>query len=199
MYSSQIRIGRIRTSRREITDITKAWAVLSLAFAILLGGTASIAKLFVSFLFSAVTIGIAFLFHEIAHKLTAQHYGCFAEFRSFDGMLFLALVMSFFGFIFAAPGAVFISGPVGRRRNGMISAAGPLTNLLLALVFLATIYVFGLNLLNQYGFMINSWLALFNLIPFGGFDGVKILKWNKAVYGSMALAAVAFLIVQGVL
>ncbi len=30
--------------------------------------------------------------------------------------------------------------------------------------------------------MINAWLALFNLIPFMGFDGHKIFEWNKPTY-----------------
>ena len=30
---------------------------------------------------SILTIGVGFLFHEIAHKLVAQRYGCWAEFR----------------------------------------------------------------------------------------------------------------------
>jgi Zn-dependent protease len=32
------------------------------------------------------------------------------------------------------------------------------------------------------GFIINSWLALFNMIPFWQFDGAKVFKWNKPVY-----------------
>jgi len=35
---------------------------------------------------SLFTLGIGFLLHELAHKFVAQRYGCFAEFRSFDGV-----------------------------------------------------------------------------------------------------------------
>ena len=192
----KIRIGSFTSSRIEIRDIIKAWFIISLAFAILLRGS----ELQFSYIFiiSALTVGIGFLFHELAHKITAQHYGCDAEFRSFDTMLILALIMSFFGFIIAAPGAVFISGPVGRKRNGKISAAGPLMNLVLAFIFLIVLLVTTNKILltiSNYGFMINSWLALFNMLPFGNFDGVKVLKWNKVVYFSMVAVAFIFIII----
>jgi len=32
------------------------------------------------------------------------------------------------------------------------------------------------------GMAINSGLALFNLIPFGVFDGMKIFKWNWRIW-----------------
>ena len=140
--------------------------------------------------------------HELAHKLTAQHYGCFAEFRAFDKWLVFAIIMSFFGFVFVAPGAVMISGPVGRRRNGKISAAGPLMNLLIALLFLIILIINPsgiIKLIASYGFMINTWLGLFNMIPLGNFDGKKILRWNKAVYGVMVGVAVLFMFMQGII
>jgi len=111
----------------------------------------------------------------------------------------LALIMSFFGFVFAAPGAVMIHGPVGARRNGIISAAGPITNLGLALVFVGLFFLFPggfLQTLSKFGFYVNSWLALFNMIPFMNFDGAKILRWNKIVYGSIVAAAIVFMFVQ---
>lgn len=195
MIHKQIKLGFISSSRIEIRDVLKAWLAISLAFAILLRNELPFAY---SFLIAASTVGIGFLLHELAHKLTAQHYGCYAEFRSFDTMLFLAIIMSFFGFIFAAPGAVFISGPVGKTRNGKISAAGPATNLVLVMLFLALSLLTtskALLLIFSYGFMINAWLALFNMIPFGNFDGIKIFRWNKVVYFVMAALAVAFMII----
>ena len=150
-----------------------------------------------AFILSALTVGVGFLLHELAHKFVAQKYRCWAEFRAFDQMLFLAILMSFFGVIFAAPGAVMISGHVNKERNGKISAAGPLTNFVLALLFLilATLplHLFIKNI-GSYGFIINAWLGLFNMIPFGNFDGVKILRWNKVVYGVMVAFGLALLL-----
>lgn len=200
MYKvKQIKVGSILTSEVELRDLAKAWIAISLAFGIILSGRTS---LYSAIIISSLTVGVGFLFHELGHKLMAQKYGCFAEFRSFDQMLVLAVIMAlFFRVVFAAPGAVMISGPVGKRRNGKISAAGPAVNLVLALLFFALLFVFVDGILKDisyYGFMINTWLALFNMLPFGNFDGRKILVWNKAVYGVMVGVAVVFMFMQGV-
>lgn len=195
----QIKIGNISTSDIELRDILKAWIAISVAFAIALSGSVFSAKFYSTFVVASLTVGIGFLLHELGHKFLAQRYGCFAEFRSFDNMLLLALFMSFFGFVFAAPGAVMISGRVNSRRNGMISAAGPVVNLALALIFLALFLIPLPNLLKTtayYGFVINSWLALFNMIPFWLFDGYKVLKWSKIAYGSIVAVAFAFMFLQ---
>ena len=183
-------------SKKEIKDLIKAWLVLSIAFAIVFNkGLNFNVQFIITILISAITVGTAFIFHELGHKFTAQHYGCFAEFRSFDNMLFLALILSFFGFIFAAPGAVMISGPIGKRRNGKISLAGPLTNIILAILFLI-IHLYKPNIITLYGFMINTWIGLFNLIPFAMFDGKKILRWSKIVYGITVGITFILLIIQ---
>ena len=198
----QIKLGNISTSERELKDILKAWAAISFAFAVVLGGSIFAPGFYATFIISSLTVGIGFLLHEMGHKIVAQRYGCFAEFRSFDKMLLLAVAMSFFGFVFAAPGAVMIAGRISRERNGRISAAGPVVNLILALVFLAASFLPAANLFKMtayYGFMINSWLALFNMIPFWMFDGYKVLKWSKLAYGVIVAVAALFLFAKGFL
>lgn len=200
MHSSkQIKIGNILTSETEVKDLIKAWIAISAAFAILFSGTIFSITFYYSFIIASLTVGIGFLFHELGHKLLAQHYGCFAEFRAFNQMLILAIVMSFFGFIFAAPGAVMISGPVGLRRNGKISLAGPAVNIVLAILFLGFLFSNPTGItatIAYYGLLINTWLALFNMIPFGNFDGAKILKWNKIIYGFSVSVVIILMIVQ---
>jgi Zn-dependent protease len=114
-------------------------------------------------------------------------------------MLVLAIAMALFTpFVFAAPGAVMIAGKVNKRKNGIISAAGPMVNLALSLVFLALIFLELPKLFKSiasYGFIINSWLALFNMLPFWQFDGYKIWKWNKIAYA--AIAGIAFIFMLG--
>ncbi len=189
-----IRIGKIKTSKTELIDIVKAWVVLSLAFALVFGGISlfggNLHKIasptfVILFLVSLFTAGIGFLLHELAHKFLAQHYGCIAEFRAFNQMLYLALgLAAVIGFIFAAPGAVMISGRITLRENGIISLAGPLTNFGLAIIFLGL--SFSIPLLSI-GYLVNTWLGLFNLIPFGNFDGKKILHWHRYIWLTMVL------------
>jgi len=193
---------RLRISEEEIIEITKAWVAISLAFGIVLTPDVFSSGFVLSLILAALTVGIGFLTHELAHKIVAQKYGCRAEFKAFNGMLVLAIVMSFFGFVFAAPGAVFISGIVNRERNGKISLAGPLTNLVLAGIFLILSFIIKTGFIGQifsYGFMINTWLGLFNMIPVWNLDGTKILRWNKGVYWSVVAVGVVFLIGFGVL
>ena len=195
-----IQIGKIKTSKVELIDILKAWIILSLAFALVFGGISlingNLTKLLspafvVLFLVSLMTAGVGFLFHELAHKFLAQHYGCVAEFRAFNQMLYLALgLAAVIGFIFAAPGAVMIAGRVTLKENGKISLAGPLVNFILAIVFLGL--SFSVPIL-QIGFMINAWLGLFNLLPFGNFDGRKILEWNRYIWLGMVIIGVFLL------
>ena len=185
-------LGSMNTSEKEIKDLLKAWIAISIAFAVVLRTDLSFFNFYINFIIASLTVGIGFILHEIGHKVLAQKYGCFAEFRSFDNMLLLAIGMSFFGFIFAAPGAVMISGRVSKSKNGRISAAGPLVNIILALIFLTFVFVQLPNLFKviaYYGFMINSWLALFNMIPFWLFDGYKVLKWNKLAYAVIVVTA----------
>lgn len=185
--SKQLKFGPIKTSTIEIQDIGKAWIALSFAFALLYSGTyllggRSFLNIFsvqfaVVFLISLLTAGLGFLLHELAHKFVAQHYGCMAEFRAFDQMIYLAVgLAAVIGWIFAAPGAVMISGTVTRKENGIISLAGPATNFVLAGIF----WVIAQSApLFTVGIFINAWLGLFNLLPFGNFDGKKILAWSK--------------------
>lgn len=189
----QYRFGPWTSSETELVDIFKAWVAISIAFAILLGrGSIFTVQILYYFLFAAITVGIGFLFHELSHKIVAQRYGCWAEFRSDDKMLGLAIIMSFFGFLFAAPGAVMIGGHVTKRENGLISVAGPITNIVLAVLFFVGGTLSG-HILFRYGMMINAWLALFNMLPFFIFDGAKVWRWNKGVWTIVVLGAAALL------
>ena len=193
----------MRFSNTELQHLVRAWFAISLAFAILLSDAKFslsgkfILELLPSFLIAAITVGLGFLLHELAHKFLAQRYGAIAEFRASDTMLIAAVVMSFFGFLFAAPGAVLIHGNINAARNGRISAAGPIVNVVLAVAFFVLLTLFSefgadgiLISLASYGMYINGWLAVFNMLPFWQLDGLKVWRWNKQAYAGLMAAAV---------
>jgi Zn-dependent protease len=128
----------------------------------------------------------SFFIHEIAHKIVAQREGFWAEFRlTFTGALLTLLSMLSPFFKIISPGAVMISGFVDRERLGKIAIAGPATNIVLSMGFFVVAFLSPQNtLIFTIGAAFNAWIALFNLIPFGIFDGFKIFLWNKRVWAS---------------
>lgn len=187
----------MRFSDFEISELAKAWAAISFAFAIASSGRNIGSDFGYIFLITALTVGIAFILHEIAHKYVAQRFGCWAEFRAYNTGLILAIGMSFLTpFVFAAPGAVMISGLVTADENGKIAAAGPITNLVLAgLFWLGIVFIpfDSYSLVSSFlysGFQVNAWLALFNLIPMPPLDGSKILPWSRPVWITLVAIAV---------
>jgi Zn-dependent protease len=181
----------MRFSDNEKIDLLKAWVIISLAVAIyeirqspvVLGFSQNLALLVQAFVIYAVTVGAAFLAHEVlGHKLVAQRHRLSAEFWADNLLLSLALLSPFLGFVFAAPGAVVISGVAQGNTYGKIAAAGPAVNLILAILFSLLIKVGIDNNIVSLSYSFNSWFALFNLLPFGVLDGAKIVAWDKRVW-----------------
>jgi Zn-dependent protease len=182
-------------SRIEIRDIAIAWLALGVAFTFalsrfILGGGFSVTDFGADFVLALLTVGPGFVLHELSHKFVAQRYGFWAEFRMWPMGLVLALVTSLIGFIFAAPGATYISGQnISKEENGRISIAGPLVNIVIGVLFLP-LALFASNgsffeTLGVYGSYINIFLALFNLLPIGPLDGAKVWHWNVGIWAAI--------------
>ncbi len=202
------RIAGYEFSDRELKDLLVSWLALGVAFAIFfVGGGPNITALLMGpslLVVSLLTAGVAFLLHEVAHKVVAVHYDQIAEFRADYSMLFLAIMTALIGFIFAAPGAVHHRGYLTPEEHGHIAIAGPAVNLVLAGVFLP-VYLLGAVLevgllasLGRFGIIINLFLAAFNLIPYGPLDGKTVISWSKPVWlltfaGSVVLTIVSVL------
>jgi Zn-dependent protease len=154
-----------------------------------------------------IAIGPAFLLHEIGHKIVAKKNGCWAEFRADPrGLRNGVLIAALLGIVFMAPGAVMVAGLVTRRQNGHIAVAGPLVNLSLFIIgvplwgavigltgaaeFANTAYLVNGSLVWQsmvfdigfYWLGANLFLGLFNMLPFGPLDGLKVKDWNESIF-----------------
>ena len=142
-----------------------------------------------------VVFTLSFLLHEIAHKLSAQHYGLWAEFRLtlWGAIITLVSMLPLPFFKIISPGAVMIVGSVTEKETGKMALAGPLTNIVISTIC-TTVLIFTQKASHWaipfFGAWINAIIAVFNLIPFGIMDGLKIFRWNKLVWTAAFIASV---------
>ena len=124
-------IDPMRTSSIEVRDLLISWLVLGFCFALVLFHTFSPGDFVRGFVIALSALGAGFICHELSHKFVAQKLGFQAEFRLWQTGLIIALACAFIslyspkGFLFAAPGAVYILSYTPRREGGLISLAGP--------------------------------------------------------------------------
>lgn len=155
----------------------------------------------------ALVFSFSFIIHELAHKIAAQHYGLWAEFRIILWGAIITLLTTISPFKIISPGAVMIGGMADKKTIGKVSIVGPLTNIPLALLFLLLTQVsqsfvaFGFTFAFALIAYINSSIAVFNLIPFGILDGFKVFSWNKVIWAvafsiSLALTVYSYYLFQ---
>ena len=192
---------------QELKDLSISAVVLAIAFGIAFaGGLRAFLnfKMLITFiLMSLVAVSLGFVLHEIGHRYMARRFGFFAEYKMWRIGLLIALVGSLFGFIFAAPGAVNIyPRPAGYstamttgEKTGIISITGPAMNFILAIVFLIIYFIFP-HVLFSLGARVNTWLAVFNLLPFGPLDGMKIYKWSRKIWFSAFVIGIILFVAE---
>jgi Zn-dependent protease len=198
---------------QEILEFAVSVVWLGIAFGIAIaGGTGAFSNLKglgAIIIQSLIVVFFAFVFHELAHRIAARRYGFKAVYHVWIPGLILAMGAALFGFLFAAPGGVYIqvgqNTAENRAKLGKSALAGPVVNIVLTVLFAVIAFAFvffvrsyltstgnseaqlaqwvntffGILLI---GVQINAWLAFFNLIPFGAFDGYKVFQWNKKVW-----------------
>lgn len=194
----------IRFSKTEIQHIALAVVALTIGFALLgpreLSMGDRVLRMFtdpVLLIASFLAVSSGFVFHELAHKFVAIRYGCLAEFRAQMSSLGLAVVIALVAnFLFAAPGAVQIYGRVDQKENGIISIAGPATNIAMAVLSLPFVLIttgIAEHILGTIA-TVNALLGAFNLLPFGPLDGKKVMAWNAPLWGAALAVSIALFI-----
>jgi len=131
------------------------------------------------FLLATIAAIPSIVFHELGHKFTAIFFGGIASYH-LHPFLFLGVLLKAIGFpfIFIVPAYVNISGLVSWQYT-LIALAGPLVNLAVwGISKLVTRYEWAKG--EKYLFFlvlgrINKWLFIFNMLPFPGTDGYKVL------------------------
>jgi len=187
-------------SRTEIEHLAQATIAFTIALAFMsVGGIIGAMQYPIIFIvggfFWIIPVAPAFIVHEIAHKISARKYGCWAEFRaSPSGLRFGIFLAALTGIIFMAPGAVVVAGNTSRSQFGKIALAGPVSNIMLwtlgiLLILLGLETTEFLSMINgkERGLLelwcwVNVGLGAFNMLPFGPLDGKKIKSWSNVVY-----------------
>ncbi|MCI4350495.1 MAG: hypothetical protein L3K15_03160 [Thermoplasmata archaeon] len=197
---------KLSTSPTEIVHLLIAFVVLAFDITLIQNGLAILAAgpTATTLLLNTIALGAAvaltgFVAHELAHKIVAQRYGFWAEFRMSPIGLFISVMTAFVGFLMALPGATMIGGMGDVRQWGRTSVAGPLLNLAEGAVFLtasAALFVDGHHLFaSQFLLLLalfNGIFAAFNLLPFGLLDGRKVFRWNRGVWAATFAVAISF-------
>jgi Zn-dependent protease len=152
--------------------------------------------------FWIIPLAPAFIVHEVAHKVVARKYGCWAEFRASPaGLRFGIIFAAILGIVFMAPGAVMVAGNTTRSQFGKIALAGPVSNIMLWGIGIAMV-VLGLETTNftfrDHGLLFywcwgNVGLGAFNMLPIGPLDGKKIKTWSDSIYWIWALIFVSLI------
>jgi Zn-dependent protease len=186
-------------SAQEVVEIVIATFVLALAFSLvqvypIWAWSNPLAAILAYLPISLLATGTAFTAHEISHKFMAQKHGLPAEFVINPmGIVFALATAAVIGFLFALPGAVVFSGAgADDKIVGKVGAAGPAMNIGVGLIFFPLMLLFPLLWIVVF---VNFFLAGFNMLPFGQFDGLKIWRWSSGIYvGMMAIIVVMFLL-----
>lgn len=192
-------------SRTEIFHILIAMGVLTIAFSFtisrnnIISGFNRLDSFPSSIIVSFLGIVTAFFVHEIFHKLMAQKYGLWSEFRMYPQGLLFSMILAFItGFVFAAPGAVMFRGETRNFETGRIAVAGPTANILIAVItFILYRFVFletNVGKILAFICLVNVLLATFNLLPISPLDGSKVLRWNGILWSILLIISIILLV-----
>lgn len=140
-----------------------------------------------------LTALLAYLPHELAHKLVARKLGHTAHYVLSPWGLLLTFLsaLPFMPVSIIVPGYVLVaSWGLSAREEELISAAGPLTNIAIAAL---TLLLASTSLLARRLAYFSALVSVFNLIPIGPLDGRKIFEANVETWLCMFAVALVLL------
>lgn len=203
-YTKKNILDKVHLSTQEISELGIAWVISCVVILVIiirrdrdflneLFAQGRIPNELFLFLFA---LGISFFTHELMHKFTAIKYGAKAYFKISQQGLMITLISMIIGFPILAIGAVYWWGEATSSTGirGRVSAAGPISNLILAGLFIAiqglgffliesmTELSLILITIGEVGVWLNVFLGTFNLLPIGVLDGAKVLDWNPKIW-----------------
>jgi hypothetical protein len=184
-------------SPRELRDLFIAMAVITFAFAYDdKQETFVLAHWLFNYLKIFIIVFIAFIVHESAHKIYGLSIGIRTEYKLWPIGVYITLLSTI---LFQGKLAILIPGGVtfyhmaiqrlGHFRYGLnilscglISAIGPLTNLIMA-TFWETLAINGIfpDFFHQMTF-INLYYAVFSMLPLPNLDGITLFVASRMNY-----------------
>lgn len=191
-------------TRAELRDVIISIAVLGFIFSF--KNWPTIEHGLKNMMGAMIIAGISFLVQQLAHKLSAEKYNCYAEYVLWPKCLLFTIVLIFLtngNIMLAAPGFVAISTAyftrlgfkytqITQEEFGKIAATGPLANMGLAMIFKIFSPINPI-VINQ-AITINCWMALSNMLPIPPLPGSRVLSWSRIAWPIMQITPIILLL-----
>ncbi|MFX0172431.1 MAG: M50 family metallopeptidase [Candidatus Hodarchaeota archaeon] len=215
-YEKKTVLDRLHLSVHEISELGIGWLISSFVILYITGMLTFViqeGRIPDTLLIYLFVLGVSFFVHELMHKFTAIKFGARAQFKLSREALIITVFGLIIGFPVLATGAVYWWGEAAASPGirGRVSAAGPVSNLILAGIFFV-IYGLGLTVLTLTesatlgillftigftGVWLNAFLGFFNMLPIGVLDGAKVLAWDPKIWVSIIGSLIVLGIISG--
>ncbi|MEM0340535.1 MAG: hypothetical protein QXN05_03155 [Acidilobaceae archaeon] len=141
-----------------------------------------------------IVIGVllGFIVHEFMHRNVARLYGLSSEFVAHIPGLVITAVSALLPIRILTPGYVRVYGHSSRKGYAFSIAAGPLSNIIIALlgVLVSQSLNYPLRVIAIEVAEVNLWLAFFNLLPIPPLDGYKLASLDLRLWLSLLMLLV---------
>ena len=184
----------------EASNILVSGLVLGFAFGNLFGLS------FLSFIQFTIFSTISLMLYRYVKGSVSFFFGSSSRYRLWLPGVFLSLLSSFFGIVFAVPGFARVreekrlrwvrSEPHLRPKHlGFIGSFGPVAFILLGVVSMAMASLTSFEVFSDVAKM-NFWMSLSFLFPYPYLDGGRLLMWSRIAWGLAVVTAFTGLVVS---